>query len=298
LQRTIDWNASMKNLVPEVLDEIRQRYESKYDLCGLDTGFSDINHFTGGLRPGTLTILGGRPSMGKTAFILNIVGKIAVELNHPTLIITTAESREQYLERLIRTHAITDTNRLRTCTMLDGDWKQLHAEGEKVMAAPLVIEDRGLTIEEIHQSCRQGIDNGFKLELLVIDDLQSLASSGGYLDPREERATVTTRLKRLAANFNIAVLATSQLSRALEERENKRPVLSDLRIEAIDGDAADLVMFLYRDEYYEPETEYRGQAEIIVAKQRLGPIGCIELFYKNSTARFSDKSQRCIGDDD
>ncbi len=287
METEMNWSDQMTDLIPKSMDEIRFNYEHRDTLRGLDTGFRDLNAMTSGLRPGTLTIIGGRPSMGKTIFALNIVRHVALNNNCPALIMSYEESREQISQRLLVHGAQLDANRLRCGYMSEADWDNLDIEAERLKLAPLVVEDHPLTVAEIHTNCRQLIESGFDLKLLLLDYIQLMpfieANSG------ENKITLTRQLKRMAVDLNIAVIANSQLSRALESRKNKRPKLADLRECAIDGDAADLILFLYRDEYYDPESIQRGEAEIIIVKQRHGPVGTIELLYKSSTGAFSNK---------
>jgi replicative DNA helicase len=283
------WTANMSELISVSVANIRDRYENKHALLGLDTGFDDLNAMTGGLLPGTLTIIGGRPSMGKTALTLNIVRKIAVEQNLATMIVSYEDSKEQTSQRLLLIGAQVDANRLRTGHMSESDWAKLNAEAEQLKNSPIFVEDKHLSVEELRARCQKIKAAGVDLKLLVIDHIQLLPRPDIELANSEDGVTTARRLKRLAVDLNIAIIANSPLSRALESRRNKRPLMSDLGHGATDGDAADLVLFLYRDEYYDPESEYRGNAELIIAKQRYGPVGTIELNYLSNTGVFTGK---------
>lgn len=296
MENTIDWSSGIADLIPASLDEIRAAHEHRGALRGLSTGFYDLDAMTSGLRPGTLTIIGGRPSMGKTCFALNIVRAAIFNQNAPTIIITPESSREEVAQRLLVIGAPVDANRLRLGFMKPEHWHALNSESEKLKNAPLVIEDRSLTVEQIHENCRKYIDGGVDLKLVLVDYIQLLPQSEG--PGNEKRITISRKLKQMALELNIAVIATSQLSRAVEARKNKRPVISDLREGAVDGDVADLILMLYRDEYYDPDSTQRGTAELIIAKQRRGSVGTIELNYKASTNCFSNRVINLDDDDD
>jgi replicative DNA helicase len=278
----------MNSLIPTSVATIQDLYQQKDSLLGLDTGFEDLNKMTGGLQAGTLTIIGGRPSMGKTVLMMNIVRKIAVELNHATAIVSYEDSKEFLSSRLLILGAQMDSNRLRCRTMRETEWEKLNAEAEKLQRAPITIDDRRLTFEELYEHCRNMKDSGLDLKLLVIDFMQIIPRS--ETDSYNRETTTAQHLKQLALDFSVAVVALSQLPRVIESRKSKRPMISDLSEGAFNADAADLVLFLYREEYYYPETIFRGEAELIIAKQRCGPTGTIELMYKSKTG-FQNKSQ-------
>jgi replicative DNA helicase len=299
MQEDDDWTANIKSLVWNKIAEIRRRSESELSREGLQTGFEDLNCLTQGLIRGTLTVVGGRPSMGKTSFALNLVRNISTELNHPTVFVSPRDSKEQLVERLLSIASEVDCTHLRVGVISASDQQRLELAAEQLQDSPLKIIDNVDSIDGIFNHCKQLERLGVNLELLVIDDIQSLRGVPAEFtdtDPAD-RVFVSLRLKKMAKDLNIAVVACSQLSQAPETRRDPRPALSDLPTEVADGVFADLVLLLYRDEYYFPETDERGQAEIIIAKQNHGPMGTIDLLYNRNNCRFNDKFNGCLVDE-
>jgi replicative DNA helicase len=283
----------IREIVVTVLDRIQQASENRGAVTGIATGFSDLDYRTAGLQPSELILLASRPSMGKTALALNIAHHVAFKLKQCIAIFSLEMSKEQLVNRLISMEARIDSHRLRTGSISDQEWSRLFEGAGVVGMSNLIIDDTpAITIRELRSKFRK-----YKLEhnlqMIVIDYLQMMSgSSSRYSDSRQnEISDISRALKALARELNVPVLVLPQLNRLVEQRPEKRPVLSDLRDSGAIEQDADVVMFIYRDEYYNRETEKKGIAEIHIAKQRNGPIGTIELIFIPELTRFANTAR-------
>ena len=228
--------------------------------------------------------------MGKTAFVLNVASHVAVENNLPVALFSLEMSKEQLVQRMLCAEARIDANRLRTGHLHTNDWTALAMAMGKLGEAPVYIDDSAMiNVMEIRAKCRRLKAETKSLGLIIIDYIQLMSGRKQTDNRQQEVSEISRGLKQLARELECPVMALSQLSRAVEARQNKRPMLSDLRESGSIEQDADIVMFIYRDEYYNPESEQRGEAEIIIAKQRNGPVGTAELLYQASITRFLNK---------
>jgi replicative DNA helicase len=288
---------AIKEVVNESFARIEQRYEQRDALSGLSTGFYDLDDMTSGWQRSDLVIVAARPSMGKTAFTLNLAQHAAVESNAPVAVFSLEMSKEQLVQRLLCSEAKIDANKLRTGYLQTNDWTALAAAMGRLGEAPLFIDDSPICgVLDIRAKCRRLKAEQKDLGLIIIDYIQLMTGKGGKSSDNrvQEVSEISRGLKTLARELNTPVIALSQLSRAVEARQNKRPMLSDLRESGSIEQDADIVMFIYRDDYYNPESEHRGEAEIIIAKQRNGPVGTVELLYQASITRFLNKAAHVV----
>ncbi|MBM4189627.1 MAG: replicative DNA helicase [Betaproteobacteria bacterium] len=273
------------------IDELYNR-DSDSDVTGVPTGFADLDSRTSGMQPGDLIIVAGRPSMGKTALSLNIAEHVALDARLPVAVFSMEMGASQLVMRMLGSVGRLDQHKLRTGRISDDDWPRLtHALG-RLDEAPLFIDETpGLTVMEMRARARRLARTcGGKLGLIVVDYLQLM--SGSQSGREENRATelseISRSLKGLAKELHVPVIALSQLNRALEQRPNKRPVMSDLRESGAIEQDADLILFIYRDEVYNPDSADRGTAELIIGKQRNGPIGTVRLTFLGEHTRFEN----------
>jgi replicative DNA helicase len=279
---------SLRNILIETFERIEMLYESKGGVTGLPTGFTDLNRMTAGLQPSDLIILAARPSMGKTTFALNIAQSAAVDQKIPVIVFSLEMSKEQLALKLLCSEAGVDNQRIRTGTLMDSDWPRLsHALGSLSEAAMFIDDTPGVSALDIRAKARR-VKAEHGLGLIVIDYLQLMQSNGkGRSENRQQEVSDISRtLKSLARELNVPVVALSQLSRAVEQRTDKRPNLSDLRESGSLEQDADLVAFLYREDYYNPETDKKGITELIIAKQRNGPVGTVDLLFQKEFSKF------------
>lgn len=289
-RRNMQQLVHIKHIVESSFQKIEQRYEQRDSLSGNPSGFYDLDAMTSGFNPSDLVIIAARPSMGKTAFVLNIAQFMAVEHNIPCAVFSLEMSREQLVMRMLCSEAGIDANRLRTGNLHTNDWTQLAMAMGRLGEAPLFIDDSAMVNAlEIRAKCRRLKSEMKGLGLVVIDYIQLMQGRKQTDNRVQEVSEISRSLKQLARELNVPVLALSQLSRAVEARQNKRPMLSDLRESGSIEQDADLVMFIYRDEYYNQESDKRGEAEIIIAKQRNGPVGTVDLLFQNSITKFLNK---------
>ena len=270
----------IRQVALNVLDKIEQATRSKSTVTGLPTGFIDLDYRMSGLQPSDLIMIAARPSMGKTAFVLNITDYIAVRRQKTCLIFSLEMSKEQLVNRMLSMESNVDSQKLRTGTLTDADWDAVVEGIGTIGSSKLVIDDTpGISIMELRSKCRKvKLEHG--LDLVMIDYLQLMSGSGKNGDNRQQEISEISRsLKAIARELSVPVIALSQLSRACETRTDHRPMLSDLRESGAIEQDADVVMFLYRDDYYHKDTEKKDIAEVIIAKQRNGPIGTIELVW-------------------
>lgn len=298
----ISENRAMQQLTPirDVVNDsfakIEQRYEQRDALSGLSTGFYDLDEMTSGWNRSDLVIVAARPSMGKTAFTLNVAQHAAVECNAPVALFSLEMSKEQLVQRLLCSEARIDANKLRSGFLQTNDWTALANAMGRLGEAPLYIDDSPVVgVLDIRAKCRRLKAELKDLGLIIIDYIQLMTGKKSTDNRQQEVSEISRGLKQLARELHVPVIALSQLSRAVESRQNKRPMLSDLRESGSIEQDADIVMFIYRDDYYNPESEQRGEAEIIIAKQRNGPVGTCELLYQASITRFLNKAAHVTG---
>jgi len=241
---------------------------------------------TSGFQPSDLIILAARPSMGKTAFCLNIAQNAAVRKKLPVAIFSLEMSREQLVTRILCGEAMVDQQKVRTGQLTDEDWQKLSHAAAPLAQAPLFIDDSpGISVVEMRAKCRRlKAEQG--LSMIVIDYIQLMQGGRRTENRQQEISEISRSLKSLARELQVPVIALSQLSRAVEQRQDKRPIMSDLRESGSLEQDADLVMFIYRDEYYNPDTDRRSRADIIISKQRNGPVGSVELGFFQEFTKF------------
>lgn len=278
----------IRDIAVDSIEKIEDIYRSKGKLTGVPTGFVDFDQKTAGLQKSDLILLAARPSMGKTAFALNIIQNAAIRGNVPTAIFSLEMSREQLVNRMLCSEAMLDAQRLRTGELTDSDWTDLIQAMGPLSQAPIYIDDTpGITPMEVRSKCRRlKVEKG--LGLIVIDYLQLMSGNGRTDSRQQEISDISRSLKAIAREMDAPVIALSQLSRACEQRADHRPMLSDLRESGAIEQDADVVAFLYRDEYYFPDTEKKNQAELIIAKQRNGPTGTIDLTWMGQFTKFGN----------
>ena len=269
-------------------EKIEEVYINKGKLTGVPTGFVDFDAKTAGLQKSDLILVAARPSMGKTAFVLNIAQNAAIRNNVPTAIFSLEMSREQLTNRMLCSEAMMDAQKLRTGDLTDSDWETLISAMGPLSDAPIYIDDTpGISPMDLRAKCRRlKLEKG--LGLIIIDYLQLMSGNGRGDSRQQEISEISRSLKAVAREMEAPVIALSQLSRACEQRADHRPMLSDLRESGAIEQDADVVAFLYRDEYYFPETEKKNQAELIIAKQRNGPTGTVELAWLGQYTKFSN----------
>ncbi len=279
----------IRQIVMNAMDQIEKASKNKGNVTGIATGFIDLDYRTAGMQPSDLVLIAARPSMGKTAFVLNIAQYVAFKQNQTVAVFSLEMSKEQLVNRLFSLESKVDAQKLRTGNLSDNDWEKLIETAGIIGKSNLIIDDTpGISVPELRSKCRK-----YKLEhnlkMIIIDYLQLMSGSGRGGDSRQQEISDISRsLKALARELSVPVLALSQLSRAVEQRPDHRPMLSDLRESGAIEQDADVVMFIYRDEYYNKDTEKKGIAEIIVAKQRNGPIGTVELVWLPEYTKFAN----------
>lgn len=287
----------IEQVAMNVLKTIEKASRQKDPITGVPTGFVDLDYRTAGLQPSDLVLIAARPSMGKTAFVLNVIDYVGVRKNLPCMIFSLEMSKEQLVNRMLAMESLIDADKLRKGTLTDEDWGTLVESIDKVSGANIIIDDTpGISVTELRSKCRKmKLERG--LSLIIIDYLQLMSGSGGKgSDNRQQEISEISRsLKALAREMEAPVIALSQLSRACETRQDHRPMLSDLRESGAIEQDADVVMFLYRDDYYNKDTEHPNEAEVIIAKQRNGPIGTVTLMWKPETTRFVNMARNMPG---
>ena len=278
----------IRDIAVDSIEKIEDIYRSKGKLTGVPTGFVDFDQKTAGLQKSDLILLAARPSMGKTAFALNIIQNAAIRSNVPTAVFSLEMSREQLVNRMLCSEAMLDAQRLRTGELTDSDWADLIQAMGPLSQAPIYIDDTpGVTPMEVRSKCRRlKVEKG--LGLIVIDYLQLMSGNSRNDSRQQELSEISRSLKAIAREMEAPVIALSQLSRACEQRADHRPMLSDLRESGAIEQDADVVAFLYRDEYYFPDTEKKNQAELIIAKQRNGPTGTVDLTWMGQYTKFGN----------
>lgn len=279
---------AFKDIVKDSFKEIEKLYERKELVTGVDTGFSDFNKLTSGFQRGDLVIIAGRPSMGKTAFALNILMHAAMQAKIPCAIFSLEMSKEQLVQRMLCTEARVDSSKLRGGFLSESDWPNLTRAAGALSEAAIFIDDTpALNVLEVRAKARR-LQKEVGLGMIVVDYLQ-LMRGIQYMDSRErEISEISRSLKALAKELNVPVVALSQLNRGVEMRQNKRPQLADLRESGAIEQDADVIVFLYRESAYDRETIHKNEAELIIGKQRNGPVGLVKLTFLPQFTRFED----------
>ena len=293
-RRTTGEYVPIKQVVLNALDKIEKASKSKGTVTGIPTGFIDLDYKLSGFQPSDFILIAARPSMGKTAFVLNIAQYMAFKKNKAVAIFSLEMSKEQLVNRLFSLESQVDAQSLRTGNMKDSDWEKLIEGAGVIGQSKLIIDDTpGISISELRSKCRKyKLEHG--LDIIIIDYLQLMTGSVGKSSEsrQQEVSDISRQLKGLARELNVPVVSLSQLSRAVESRPDKRPMLSDLRESGAIEQGADVVMFIYRDEYYNKDSEFKKQAEIIIAKQRNGPVGTVNLAWLGEYTKFANLSRQ------
>ena len=293
-RRTTGEYVPIKQVVLNALDRIEKASKSKGTVTGIPTGFIDLDYKLSGFQPSDFILIAARPSMGKTAFVLNIAQYMAFKKNKAVAIFSLEMSKEQLVNRLFSLESQVDAQSLRTGNMKDSDWEKLIEGAGVIGQSKLIIDDTpGISISELRSKCRKyKLEHG--LDIIIIDYLQLMTGSVGKSSEsrQQEVSDISRQLKGLARELNVPVVSLSQLSRAVESRPDKRPMLSDLRESGAIEQDADVVMFIYRDEYYNKDSEFKKQAEIIIAKQRNGPVGTVNLAWLGEYTKFANLSRQ------
>lgn len=278
----------IRQIVLNAMERIEKASKTKGNVTGVATGFLDLDYKTAGMQPADLILIAARPSMGKTALVLNIAQYVAFKSDLPVAVFSLEMSREQLVNRLFSLESRVDSQHIRTGNLSDREWEDLIDGAGVVGRSKLIIDDTpAISIAELRSKCRK-----FKMEqdirMVIIDYLQLMSGNARTDSRQQEVSEISRSLKALARELNIPVIALSQLSRAVEQRPDHRPMLSDLRESGAIEQDADVVMFIYRDDYYNKDSEKKGIAEIIIAKQRNGPIGTVELAWLPDYTKFAN----------
>ena len=278
----------IRQVVMNAMDRIEAASKMKGSVTGIPTGFLDLDYKTAGLQPSDLILIAARPAMGKTAFVLNIAQHVAFHQNKTVAIFSLEMSKEQLVNRMFSLESNVDAQHLRTGQLNDEEWEKLIESAGIIGRSNLFIDDTpGITIAELRTKCRKlSLENN--LSMIIIDYLQLMSGSGRSESRQQEISEISRSLKGLARELNVPVLALSQLSRAVEQRPDKRPMMSDLRESGAIEQDADIIMFIYRDDYYNHDTDRKDIAEIIIAKQRSGAIGTVELAWLPKYTKFAN----------
>jgi len=289
----------LQPLLVEVVNRIDELYsrDNPSDVTGVPTGFVDLDSKTSGLQPGDLIIVAGRPSMGKTAFSLNIAENVALDASLPVAVFSMEMGAAQLVMRMLGSIGRLDQHKLRTGKIAEDDWHKLTSALGRLNEVPVFIDETpGLTAMEVRARARRlARQHDGKLGLIVIDYLQLMSGSGGGENRATEISEISRSLKGLAKELHVPVIALSQLNRSLEQRPNKRPVMSDLRESGAIEQDADVILFIYRDEVYNPDSPDKGSAEIIIGKQRNGPIGTVRLTFLGEYTKFENHASGAHG---
>ncbi len=287
-KRSMDDYVPIRQVVMNAMDRIEAAAKNRGSVTGIPTGFLDLDYRTAGMQPSDLVLIAARPSMGKTAFALNIAQYVAFKKNYTVAIFSLEMSKEQLVNRMFSLESSVDAQKLRTGQLNDQEWERLIESAGVIGKSNLIIDDTpGISIAELRSKCRK-----YKLEhnlaMIMIDYLQLMSGSGKGDSRQQEISDISRSLKSVARELGVPVLALSQLSRAVEQRPDHRPMLSDLRESGAIEQDADVVMFIYRDDYYNHDTDRKGISEIIIAKQRNGPIGTVELAWLPEYTKFAN----------
>ena len=283
----------IQDLVVTSYEEIEQRFNNKDELVGVDTGFYDLNVLTSGLRKSDLIILAARPSMGKTAFALNLAQNVAMKSKKGVAIFSLEMPKSQLVKRMLCAEAEVDTQRITSGNIQPKDWEKLVDAMTRISDSKIYIDDTaGLTATDIKAKCRRLMMQEKDLGLVVIDYLQLMEGGGNPNDRNQQISVISRSLKGLARELDVPIIALSQLSRGVESRPDKRPMMSDLRDSGAIEQDADIIMFIYRDEYYnKDDVNNKGKAEVIIAKHRNGPVGTIDLLFQSNITKFKNPTK-------
>jgi len=271
------------------IEKIEEAHKSKGGITGIETGFIDLDHRTAGLQPSDLVLVAARPSMGKTAFSLNIIQTAGIKNKKSVAVFSLEMSKDQLVSRMLCAEAMVDSQKARTGMLEPADWERIGQSLPNITSSRIYIDDTpGINVMDMRAKCRRlKMEKG--LDLIMIDYLQLMSGVGdGNASRQQEISDISRSLKALAREMQAPVIALSQLSRACEQRTDHRPMLSDLRESGAIEQDADVVMFLYRDEYYHPDTEKKNVGEVIIAKQRNGPTGTVELAWLGQYTKFAN----------
>ena len=278
----------IKEILQDSFEKIEDLYHRDEYITGIPSGFVEFDDLTTGFQPSELIVIAGRPGMGKTAFSMNIAQNAAISKNTPVAIFSLEMSKSQLVQRMLCSEARVDAHNLRKGRLAESDWPTLSMAAGRLSSAPIFIDDSaGATSLEIKAKARR-LKAQHDLGLIIIDYMQLMQNSFRAENRQQEISEISRSLKSLARELNVPVIAVSQLSRAVEQRIERRPRLSDLRESGAIEQDADLVIFIYREEYYKPKTEKKGTAEIIISKQRNGPTGTIDLAFIKEYAKFEN----------
>jgi replicative DNA helicase len=283
----------IRDILPITFDQIEERHANKGSLMGISSGFYELDLMTSGLQQSDLLIVAARPSMGKTAFCLNIAGHVALREKKPVLFMSLEMSKEQLVTRLLCSEAELDAQKIRSGHLTEKDFMRISQAMGKLGDAPLYIDDTpGMTVMEMRAKARKLKLDAGDLGLIVIDYLQLMEGSGGNSGGFDNRVQVISQISRglkgLAREVGVPVIALSQLNRSVESRNDKRPMMSDLRESGAIEQDADVIMFIYRDEYYNKDSKEPGVAEVIIGKQRNGPVGTVRLTFLKPLTKFDN----------
>lgn len=278
----------MKDIIHSSMETIDKLYQRKEHVTGVATGFHEFDIRTAGLQPSDLIVVAGRPSMGKSALATGICEHVAVTLKKPVAVFSLEMSKEQLVQRMLCSHARVDAQKVRTGYLSHQDWPKLTSAAGKLSEAPIFIDDTpGQTVLEVRAKARR-LKMQHQIELVIVDYMQLMQGLGGSESRQQEISEISRSLKALARELRVPVIAVSQLSRAVESRTGNRPQLSDLRESGAIEQDADVVVLLFREEYYHPTEENKNKAEAIIAKQRNGPTGSVELLFLKELTRFDN----------
>ncbi len=287
--RNVTGFTPIRQIVINAMKRIEEVSQIRGNVTGLPTGFTDLDNRTAGLQPSDFILIAARPSMGKTALALNIAEHLVMHEDKCVAIFSLEMSKEQLANRIFSLESHVDAQKIRTGDMNEKEWNELVSVAGSLGESKMIIDDTpAITVPELRSKCRK-YKMEYDLELVIIDYLQLMNGSSKGNDSRQQEISEISRsLKALARELNVPIIALSQLSRAVESRPNHRPMLSDLRESGAIEQDADLVMFIYRDDYYHEDSEKKGIAEIIIAKQRNGPIGTVELSWQPALTKFAN----------
>ena len=287
----------VNEIVMSALNRISAASMQNSNVTGVASGFRDLDYKTSGFQPSDLILIAARPSMGKTAFALNCADHMAFRDNRTVAIFSLEMSKEQLINRLLAQESNVDATKLRNGKLTDNEWDRLIGGADIISKSKLIIDDTpGISVAELRSKCRRyKLEQG--LDCIFIDYLQLMTSSGRHTDSRQQEISDISRsLKEVARELQVPVIALSQLSRAVEQRPDHRPVLSDLRESGAIEQDADVVMFLYREDYYNKDTERKGIADVLISKQRNGPLGDVELVWLPEYTKFATRERDAGGE--
>jgi replicative DNA helicase len=290
--RNSDSMADMRTLIEQNLDRLEMLYERDEQITGTPTGFVDFDELTSGLQPNAFIVIGARPAMGKTSFALNIASHAAIEANRPVLLFSLEMGQLELSQRMLCSESRVDSKNVRDGKLEESDWTKISQGVGRLSEAPIWIDDNpGLTVMDIRARARRLKSQVGDLGLVIVDYIQLMTGRANVESRQVEISEISRNLKILARELEVPVIGLSQLSRTLESRQDKRPMLSDLRESGAIEQDADIVMFLYRDEVYNPESPDAGIAEVIVAKHRNGPTDTIRLAFLPQYTRFANMAR-------